>query len=226
MQTGGDEVTTRAGEVVRWDNDRGFGFISPDNGSSNVFVHISDLAPGSTRPRVGDRVDFSLERDERGRMHATRVMVAAAPDADDLAAGSPSVRRRPQRWSVIELTSVVGLAVLLTTGVVSYEMSIAIPIVTVLISLVAAFAFADDKRRAEEGRWRTSESSLLLLCLLGGWPGAIAAMRWYRHKTTKASFLGAFWLTVFVHLIVVVLLALPAARDAVIQALEVFASTP
>lgn len=213
-------MTTRSGEVVRWDNDRGFGFISPDDGGSNVFMHISDIQSGSARPHVGDRVEFAFEKDARGRVHATRVQVRGGVDT----AAPPTVHRRPQRWSVIELAAVVGLAVLLATGVILYEMSLAIPIVTFLISLVTVFAFADDKRRAEEDRWRTSESSLLLLCLLGGWPGAITAMRWFRHKTTKPSFLGAFWVTVFVHLIVVVLLALPAARDAVIQALEIFAA--
>lgn len=208
-------LTTRVGEVVRWDNDRGFGFIAPDDGGSNVFVHVSDLAPGSPRPHVGDRVDYALERDDRGRMHAARVAVHGA--ADDRVA---PVRRRPQRWSVIEMLAVLGFAVMLATGVLLYDMSIAIPLVVGLVSLVTAFAYADDKRRAEEGRWRTSESSLLLLCLLGGWPGAIAAMRWYRHKTTKASFVGAFWVTVFVTLIAFTLIAFPAAREAVITSLE------
>ncbi|MFN3708835.1 DUF1294 domain-containing protein [Microcella sp.] len=208
-------LTTRVGEVVRWDNDRGFGFIAPDDGGSNVFVHVSDLAPGSPRPHVGDRVDYALERDDRGRMHAARVTVHG--DAGEAVA---PVRRRPQRWSVVEMLAVLGFAVLLATGVLLYDMSAAIPLVVILISVVTAFAYADDKRRAEEGRWRTSESSLLLLCLLGGWPGAIAAMRWYRHKTTKASFVGAFWVTVFVTLIAFTLIAFPAARDAVITSLE------
>lgn len=208
-------LTTRVGDVVRWDNDRGFGFIAPDDGGSNVFVHVSDLAPGSPRPHVGDRVDFSLERDDRGRMHAARVTVHGVVDA-----GVEPARRRPQRWSVVEMLAVLGFAVMLATGVLLYDMSIAIPLIVVLISLVTVFAYADDKRRAEEGRWRTSESSLLLLSLLGGWPGAITAMRWYRHKTTKASFIGAFWVTVFVTLIAFTLIAFPAAREAVITSLE------
>lgn len=210
----------RTGDVVRWDNDRGFGFIAPDNGTSNVFVHISDLAPGSARPHVGDRVEFALAKDDRGRMHASRVAVHGR--VDDAPAGT-APRRRPQRWSVVEMLAVTGFGVLLWTGVIVYEMSIAVPIIVALISIVTAFAYADDKRRAEQGLWRTSESSLLLLCLLGGWPGAIAAMRWYRHKTTKASFIGAFWVTVFVTLLAYTLIAFPAALDAVISALQVIA---
>jgi len=210
-------LTTRVGEVVRWDNDRGFGFIAPDDGGSNVFVHVSDLAPGSPRPHVGDRVDYALERDDRGRMHAARVSLHHTIGE----ANTPGVvRRRPQRWSVIEMLAVVGFAVMLGAGVLVYELSVSVPVAVVLVSLVTVFAYADDKRRAEQGRWRTSESSLLLLCLLGGWPGAIAAMRWYRHKTTKASFIGAFWVTVFVTLIAFTLVAFPPAREAVIAWLE------
>jgi uncharacterized membrane protein YsdA (DUF1294 family)/cold shock CspA family protein len=212
-------LTMRVGEVVRWDNDRGFGFIAPDDGGSNVFLHISDLTAGSMRPHLGDRVDFALERDERGRMHASHATVLTAV-TDDIV----PPRLHPQRWSVIEMLAVLGFAVMLATGVLVYDMSVAIPIVVGLVSLVTAFAYADDKRRAKEGRWRTSESSLLLLCLLGGWPGAITAMRWYRHKTTKASFIGAFWVTVFVTLVAFTLIAFPAAREAVITSLELMSA--
>lgn len=61
-----------------------------------------------------------------------------------------------------------------------------------LASLLAFAAFGLDKRAARRGARRTPESTLLLLALLGG-PGALAAMRAFRHKTRKPRFALAAW---------------------------------
>lgn len=211
---------TQSGSITRWNDARGFGFIAPDEGGPALFVHVSGLQRGTSRPAAGDRVHYAVERDEAGRLRATRVLVHAGDRTERARTG----RRQPQRWSVIEMLAVGGVSATLIAGVVLYGVTIAVPIVVALMSVATALALADDKRRAEDGRWRTSESSLLLLCLLGGWAGAIAAMRWYRHKTTKPGFVGALWVTVLVNLVAIVLVVFPLARDAVIAALEVFAN--
>jgi len=48
-------------------------------------------------------------------------------------------------------------------------------------------------------QWRTGEGTLILLGVLGGWPGAIVAQQLFHHKTKKRSFQIAFWLTVLLH---------------------------
>jgi uncharacterized membrane protein YsdA (DUF1294 family) len=69
-----------------------------------------------------------------------------------------------------------------------------------LAASVAAFAaYAFDKAAARNGEWRTKESTLLGLGLLGGWPGALAAQTLLRHKSSKPSFQAAFWLTVLIN---------------------------
>lgn len=57
-----------------------------------------------------------------------------------------------------------------------------------LMSLLAFVAFRSDKARSMRGDWRISEASLLLLALLGGWPGAKLAQARFRHKTRKEPF--------------------------------------
>jgi uncharacterized membrane protein YsdA (DUF1294 family) len=57
-----------------------------------------------------------------------------------------------------------------------------------------------DKRRARREEWRIAESTLHLLELLGGWPGALVAQRLFRHKTRKIPFQIVFWLIVAGHL--------------------------
>lgn len=68
------------------------------------------------------------------------------------------------------------------------------------MSLLALAAYAIDKTAAHSGRRRVPENTLHLFSLLGGWPGALVAQQWLRHKSVKASFLGVFWLTVFANL--------------------------
>lgn len=58
------------------------------------------------------------------------------------------------------------------------------------LNCVAFAAFGIDKARARGGRRRIAESTLLLLALAGGSPGAYAGRRVFRHKTRKQPFVG------------------------------------
>ena len=67
------------------------------------------------------------------------------------------------------------------------------------ISVIAFLIYGWDKSSAKNGRWRTPEKTLHLLSLVGGWPGALAGQKIFRHKTSKTSFQVVFWLTVFIN---------------------------
>jgi uncharacterized membrane protein YsdA (DUF1294 family) len=64
------------------------------------------------------------------------------------------------------------------------------------LSAVCFCSYALDKSAARRGERRTPESTLLALGLFGGWPGAVLAQQWLRHKTVKQPFRRMFWLTV------------------------------
>ncbi len=68
-------------------------------------------------------------------------------------------------------------------------------------SLVALGAYAQDKGAARRGARRWSETRLILLGWLGGWPGAWLAQRYCHHKTRKPGFQARFWLSVVGHLL-------------------------
>jgi uncharacterized membrane protein YsdA (DUF1294 family) len=97
------------------------------------------------------------------------------------------------------------LAVLLIApGTALFRLGVFLPpVLAVAIAFVISVAaFAGhwiDKRRAEADRWRTSENTLHLLELLGGWPGAFLAQRIFRHKTAKPGYQVVFWLIVVAH---------------------------
>ena len=65
-----------------------------------------------------------------------------------------------------------------------------------MVSSVAFLAYALDKSAAKNHQRRIRENTLHLLALIGGWPGALAAQRLLRHKSSKASFQIVFWITV------------------------------
>lgn len=57
-----------SGKVVKWTKERGFGFARPDDGGSDVFIHIAELTTpaDARRLRVGQDVTFTREEGERG----------------------------------------------------------------------------------------------------------------------------------------------------------------
>lgn len=61
--------------TVKWFNPtRGFGFIQPDDGSKDVFVHISALERSELEQLVeGQKVQFDLERGQNGKLAAANL---------------------------------------------------------------------------------------------------------------------------------------------------------
>ena len=75
---GGDSETPSAetGAVVTYFEEKGFGFLRPDNGGRDVFFHISRLNEGEASDLVpGARVVYELGMDRTGKMAASSVRV-------------------------------------------------------------------------------------------------------------------------------------------------------
>ena len=62
------------GTVKFFNTSKGFGFIAPEGGSKDVFVHISALERSGMRSlNEGQKVSFDLEKDRQGRESATNL---------------------------------------------------------------------------------------------------------------------------------------------------------
>jgi cold shock CspA family protein len=59
------------GQLVKWNDERGFGFITPRAGGNQVFLHISAIPKTSRRPRVGDTILYRLFTEADGRTRAS-----------------------------------------------------------------------------------------------------------------------------------------------------------
>jgi CspA family cold shock protein len=61
--------------TVNWfNNNRGFGFITPEDGGADVFVHISDVEKSGLKGlNEGQKVSYELDPDRQGRMTAVNI---------------------------------------------------------------------------------------------------------------------------------------------------------
>ena len=96
------------GKLSRWNDERGFGFISPNDGGPDVFVHISALRKIGRRPMAGDVITYQIHTDNSGKIRAVNAVI------EGLAQGKSSTRRRIQRpGTVARKSSVFGKIVAL-----------------------------------------------------------------------------------------------------------------
>ena len=66
------------GTVKFFNADKGYGFIAPDGGGQDAFVHVTALeASGLNTLNQNDRVTYDLENDRRGKQAAVNVKMAA-----------------------------------------------------------------------------------------------------------------------------------------------------
>jgi len=61
------------GKVVKWNDDRGFGFIEAATGGPLVFVHISEFKDRGGKPQIGESLSFEIASDDAGRKKAVAI---------------------------------------------------------------------------------------------------------------------------------------------------------
>ena len=61
------------GKLKTWNADKGFGFITPDNGGQEVFVHISDYPRQGGKPVIGEALSFDVGLNPEGKKKAINV---------------------------------------------------------------------------------------------------------------------------------------------------------
>ncbi|MCP5154085.1 MAG: excalibur calcium-binding domain-containing protein [Ectothiorhodospiraceae bacterium] len=119
---------TSRGRLAHWNADKGYGFIRPDDGGVDVFVHVRDIGLTARAPRVGDVVHYQPMADGTGRTRAGDVQIEGLPRQ----APVPRPTRRPEpargparprrarpsrgarlRWALLAVTVTAGVGVVL-----------------------------------------------------------------------------------------------------------------
>lgn len=174
------------GKITYWNDEKGYGFITPDTKADRVFVHIRAFGPRVERPNLDEKVSYSLSSDKQGRPCAVKVTRA----------GEKAPRKKQRsKYSGQVLIALVFLSVV-GLSVVVLDIPEQVLWFYLVVSLITFVVYAIDKSAARRDAWRTKENTLHLLALFGGWPGALIAQQTLRHKSSKKSFRVMFWMTV------------------------------
>jgi uncharacterized membrane protein YsdA (DUF1294 family)/cold shock CspA family protein len=192
------------GRITNWKDEKGFGFITPNADGRQVFVHIKSFSSRQRRPVGNELVTYELKQDSNGRLQAENVAFV----------GDRTPQTSPSRPGFGALTFAVLFLAFLTGAVFVGKLPVAVLGLYLLGSAVTFFAYAMDKSAATNDRWRTPESTLHVLGLVGGWPGALVAQKILRHKSKKKSFQVTFWITVILNCIALTWLFSPAGSRA------------
>jgi uncharacterized membrane protein YsdA (DUF1294 family)/cold shock CspA family protein len=190
----------RLGKVSEWNDDRGFGFIAAMDGEpARVFFHVRDYRLDGRRPEVGELVKFSAQRqaDGKWRAQAVRRTVPAARSAKPVAPARAAARRPGS--ALTGAVATMAYALLIAWATRTGRLPVEAMFVPLALSVITFVVYVLDKHAAQTGRWRTPESTLHLLELAGGWPGAWVAQQTLRHKSRKPGYRVVYWMMVVLH---------------------------
>ena len=191
------------GTLKSWNDERGFGFIDPTQGGQEIFVHIKAFEVRTERPQVGQRLTFEVEINPDGKKRAKLVQQVRLMRA--------SSRRRdsPAQWGTASYFAIPAFLVLYFFVAIVWRVPNWVAGLYLAASVVCFVVYVVDKSAAVAGRWRVSESTLIFLGLVGGWPGAIVAQQVSRHKSNKVTFRSAFWGSVVLNVLAFIALSSP-----------------
>lgn len=184
----------KMGTVVEWNDERGFGFIAPDDGGRNAFLHVTGLTRESRRPVVGDIFFYTLSSDAKGRPRAIEAYSTMRPERRNASFSYESGR-------LLGYCSILGLIIVATLVLMFQNCLCGILLGTLINSLLTMKCYISDKYFAQQKIWRLPEKFLHSWELFWGWPGAFFAQRKFRHKNAKVRYQITFWLCVILNCI-------------------------
>jgi len=103
--------TVYKGRLERWNDDKGFGFIRPDNANKEIFIHISALKRMSRRPVVGDMISFRVETDDNGKPRAVNAVIVGVSIINPRLASAHGKRKWRRSFPLSGLVLLVVIAV-------------------------------------------------------------------------------------------------------------------
>lgn len=198
------------GKITNWNDDKGFGFITPIGGGKQIFIHVNAFKNRSVRPELNQVVSYDISKDNHGR--------TCANNASRL--GDRKSKKIKKSSNTLPIIIVFVFSIFLVLSILATKMPALVLAVYFVVSLLTFIIYSADKSAAQNGDWRTPESTLHFLSLAGGWPGALIAQQKLRHKSKKQPFRAIFWVTVILNFTAFIWLLTPKGNE-VLQSIMV-----
>jgi uncharacterized membrane protein YsdA (DUF1294 family)/cold shock CspA family protein len=205
------------GKLTSWKDDKGFGFITPNRSGVPIFIHIKSFLNRHRRPVHDDTLTYEILTDEKGRQQAVKVLYRG----EELSAFSHMYDNQSFFYDNIFPYIVAGgfvslLILLFIIGIVPLP----VLVLYLALSLATFYIYFKDKSSAKNEQQRTPENILHFCSVIGGWPGALMAMKVHHHKSKKKSFQNVFWITVSSNCCILILLLTPWGNSLIKSLLE------
>ncbi len=172
------------GIVVKFNQQKGYGFIRTKGETKDFFVHIKDVKNAKTL-NPGQQVEFELSSTKKG------------PAATSVVAGKKST-------PPYALFFIVAIIILLPLTIYLYQYISLIAAYIIAINAITTLMYAYDKIISGSSAVRIPEKVLHGLAFIGGSPAALAAQKMFRHKTIKRSFQAIYWGIVLLQLSLII----------------------
>lgn len=201
------------GKIIKWNDDKGFGFILPNGGGKEVFLHISAFSDAKKRPEINELISYAIAKDQTGRIKAVQAAYVTAST-------NTTTRDDAQKINPIFIIFILLFLVFISERALKGYLPHFFPFIFMGANLIVFLYYYQDKAAAIKHQWRTSESTLHWFSLAGGWGGAYIAQRLFRHKYKKAEFMSMYALTVLINCALIAVFAIPELRSFLLEKLN------
>ena len=111
------------GIIVKWDDEKGYGFIRIDGSKQEIFCHISDFSQRSPRPEINEAVGFEVSSNGKGKNVAKHIRYLNREARDFKRNHNHRSRAKKKSFFALDtsssiLTKLVGLALF---GLIGYQ---------------------------------------------------------------------------------------------------------
>ena len=128
------------GKITTWNDEKGFGFITPKGGGKQVFIHISAFSGRNRRPEINQLVTYVSSTDKQGRPRAEKAT---------LVGGNLQKKEYRSNGTLSILSSGFFLAIV-SISVLAGKIPVIILALYLVASLLTFFVYAVDKSAAQK----------------------------------------------------------------------------
>lgn len=109
--------TLHKAQLIKWNDERGFGFIKPSGASKEIFLHISALKGASRRPKVGDTIFYELTTEADGKVRACNASI------EGVAPRRSPTKQKAKKRRLIETVISIGIMAVIALFVMEFSRS-------------------------------------------------------------------------------------------------------